>query len=112
MQAGHLRHRITIERPGYARDAAGSEYLVWESYATVWGSLVPLRGRESEGSGHILADLDTEITIRWSPRVAVIDAKWRVRHGGTTYNVGAPPVLDEQGRRSLRILCRSGVNDG
>lgn len=112
MRAGLLAHRVIIERPAPARDDAGSESIVWESYATVWARVEPLTGREGTGSVQVLADLDTEITIRWSPRVDAITAKWRVRLGSAVYNIAAPPVHVSLGEREIRLLCKSGVNDG
>lgn len=112
MRAGNLRHRITIERPAPSRDESGSESTVWEPYATVWGSIEPMTGREGDGAVQILASLDTTITIRWSPRVDAVTAKWRVRHGGVTYDVGAPPIHVATRQREVRLLCKSGINNG
>lgn len=112
MRAGTLAHRVIIERPAPSRDDAGSESIVWETYATVWASVEPMTGREGSGNVQVLADLDTIITIRWSPRVDAITAKWRVRQGSTVYNVAAPPAHVSLGEREIRLLCKSGVNDG
>lgn len=42
IQAGNLRHRITIQRETTTRDAYGSEVKTWADLATVWASLDPL----------------------------------------------------------------------
>lgn len=111
MRAGKLRHRVTIERFAPSRDDAGSEVPVWESYATVWGSVEPLEGREGSATTQILADLDTVVTIRWSPQVDSVTPKWRVRHGGVTYDI-VSVAHQKLGQREVVLACRSGVNSG
>jgi len=67
-------------------------------------------------SGQILAELDTKIVIRWSPNVAVVSAKYRLRHAEqsnpTTYNIAAPPIHVNLGQREIELMCKSGVNAG
>lgn len=42
IQAGKLRHRITIQRETVTRDEYGSEVKTWDDLATVWASVEPL----------------------------------------------------------------------
>ena len=46
MEAGNLRHKITLQRPagGDLSDPNGA--TEWEDYATTNASVLPLRGRE------------------------------------------------------------------
>lgn len=112
MRAGRLKHRLVVERPAPSRDDAGSEATIWERLGVVWAAIEPFKGREVAGDAQILADLDTKIIIRWSAQVDSITAKWRLRHGGVTYDIAAPPTHDAIGRREIHILCRSGVTNG
>lgn len=42
IQAGKLRHKITIRRETTTRDEYGSEIKTWTDLATVWASIDPL----------------------------------------------------------------------
>lgn len=119
MQAGKLRHRVFVEQPVVSRDPASGAELI--SFAPVgppvWASIEPmLRGREIESGGQILTVLDTTIVLRWSPLFDAMTAKWRIREAWgpnpTIYNIGAPPVQTNLGKREIRVLCRSGSDEG
>ncbi len=111
MRAGSLRHRVTIEQAVATQSASGAETVAWVEYGTVWASLEPLRGREGLVADQPLAEIDTKITIRWSPFLSQIVAKWRIRHQETIYDIKSPiPVNFAQ--RQIELLCRSGINNG
>lgn len=119
MRAGKLNSRLVIERPDVSRDDTGAEITAWRRVATVWALIAPIvsvRGREALLADQVHADIDVKITIRWSPRIDGMSAKWRVRFATRdnpiVYNIAAPPAQVNMGQREVVLLCRSGTNEG
>ena len=56
MQAGRLRHRITINQKVVARNDFGEEIITWTEVGTFWGSVEPLQGRELLEARQAIAD--------------------------------------------------------
>lgn len=115
MRAGRLRHRLVVEQPSVTQDDAGSEVAGFATVATVWAGIEPLKGNEFAQDGQILASVDTLIVVRWSPQLAAMSAKWRLRFpeltNPITYNV-QNVVHTNMGQRELRVMCSSGTNQG
>lgn len=116
MRAGRLRHRLVIEEPVSVRTSTGAERVEWRAFAEVWAAIEPIRGKEQEQSGQLLGDVDTKVFVRWSPKMAHVAAKWRLRHAErrmpTTYDVIGHPVHVALNQREIQFACRSGVNRG
>ncbi len=112
MNAGRLRHRIDVQQRVATQADTGELAYEWQSVANVWGAVEPLRGRESVYAGEqILGEMDTRITVRYSPATAQITAGHRLVHQGTLFNVvSVAHVRLEQ--REIEILCKSGISDG
>lgn len=110
---GDLEHRLIIEEPSDLQDSASGEIVKapWLPVATVWASIKPSRGREALISGQVLAELDTEIVVKWSPLTDRLSAKNRFRHKSDVYNIVSvvPTKLD---RSYVVFACKSGANDG
>lgn len=111
MRAGTLRHRLTVQRPESVRDATGGETITWVTVGTVWASIEPVSGRESQGVNQILAETDTRIVMRWSGLVDDLAPKWRLLHQTTAYDVQSVAHL-AIGRREVHVNARSGKTDG
>ena len=115
MRAGALKNRITFEEPVVTQGSTGQESITWTEFATVWGSVAPMRGRvggkEEMAGNQPLAELNTLITIRWSPNNDLITEKWRAVHLGVYYDIKeiAHVNLDQ---RMIELMCRSGLNNG
>lgn len=121
MRAGKLNARLIIERPNISRDDTGAEIFSddWIKVATVWAQISPIvsvRGREALVSDQVQAVIDVKITIRWSPRIDGMSAKWRARFAKRDnpiiYNVAAPPAQVNMGQREVVLLCKAGINKG
>jgi SPP1 family predicted phage head-tail adaptor len=67
MQAGPLRHRVTIETKREDRDAHGGVVEVWEPLTTVWASVSPLQGRELFLAQQVDARLSHRVILRYQP---------------------------------------------
>lgn len=119
MRAGKLNSRLVIERPEVSRDDTGAELIAWVRVGTVWASIAPIastRGREALVGDQVQAAIDTKITIRWSPQIDGMTAKWRARFetrdNPIVYNITAPPAQIDMGQREVVLLCSSGINRG
>ena len=69
MQAGKLRHRITLQQATESQDDLGQVTLSWSDYQDLWASVEPLSGREYMDAKQIQAGLTTRIIIRYWPGV-------------------------------------------
>lgn len=65
MQAGPLRHRVTIETKREERDAHGGIVEVWAPLTTVWAAVEPLQGRELFLAQQVDARLSHRVTLRY-----------------------------------------------
>ena len=77
MRAGKLRCRLEIQQAIETQGATGEMAVVWSTFATVWGSVEPLRGREFFAAKEQQAQVDTRIRIRYlagvTPKMQVLD---------------------------------------
>lgn len=113
MQAGRLRHRVAVEAKSRVQnDGEGDVTETFVPRGYLWASIEPISGRELLRADVINAELDTRITVRWSPLAAQIDATWRIRHRSIFYNVALPPMEKSLGHREIEIMCKSGLNAG
>lgn len=65
MDVGALRHRLIIQTPTQSQsDTTGFETDSWGAFATVWGSVKPMQGRERWQAMQVQPDVTHEITIR------------------------------------------------
>jgi SPP1 family predicted phage head-tail adaptor len=99
MQAGKLRHRITVEAPNEAQNEYGEPVESWAPFAEVWASREDLTGREAFLAQQVKAEVTTRFVFRY---VAGITANMRVRSDGTLYNLHS--VADPDGRRRTLVL--------
>jgi SPP1 family predicted phage head-tail adaptor len=106
--AGTLRHRVTIENLVESLDNDGIVSESWVEVATVWGEIRPMSGREFIAANAIQAGVTTKITIRM---IDGIDAKMRVRHYSTLYNIKAV-LPDATLKAYLMLMTEDGVNAG
>lgn len=87
MQAGQLRHRVTIQQKTAGVDEWGAPLPdAWVDFATVWANVRHLSGTET-----IKAGADTSV-VKASIRIRArndITAGMRVVHGTSVYDIEA-----------------------
>lgn len=108
MNAGALRHRVSIDELVVTQDSDGATEETWVEVCEVWAAINPMSGREFVASAAMQDRVDTRITIRWRTGIA---PEMRVQHAGTIYNIRAV-LPDPTLRRHLTLVCESGVNNG
>ena len=101
MRAGKLRRRLIIQQATETQGATGEMATVWATFATVWGSVEPLRGREFWAAKEMQAEVSTRIRIRY---LAGVTPKMQVMDGARTYLINA--VIDPEMRHiQLDLMC-------
>ncbi len=103
MQAGKLRHRLTIEKTTHVVNAFGEQESTWKTFAEVWGQNRPLTGSERFIAAQTHAAEDAVFHIRY---LEGLSPKMRVICKGLYYDITSINDLEERGRE-LVIYARS-----
>lgn len=115
LDAGKLRHRLTIQRleniedsSGEVQDSNGDLIQEWVNVATVWGAIEPLSGREFIAAQAEQSKVVARITIRYRND---IDASMRIFHAykDTYYNIEGILADKESGLEYLTLPVSEGV---
>ncbi|MFS6936252.1 phage head closure protein [Klebsiella oxytoca] len=110
MQAGRLRHRVTIQNFTTSRTPSGQPVEKWEDGKTIWAEVKGISGRELLAAGVEHADATIRVWVRFRSDISAT-SRLKVRTGpfkGAVLNVTGPPVPDIKGTR-LEILCKQGT---
>lgn len=108
MQAGKLRHRVTIQQKTTTQDPEGMTTETWTNVATVWAAVEPLKGREYFQAQAVNAEVTTRVRIRY--RAGIIPTM-RVLFGARKFDILA--VIDQEERhQELQLMCREVVAGG
>jgi len=105
MEAGKLRHRVTIQSKTVVQDAYGEETITWGTFATVWANVEPLRGREFLEGRQVMAEVSTRITMRY---YAGVKPEMRAVYGSITYDILAV-IHVESREREMQLMCQEIV---
>lgn len=106
IDAGRLRHRVTIQYPADARDSFGAPEIDWETFAVVWAAIEPLSAREFVSAQAEQSKVVGRITIR---KLAGIDADMRIEHNGEIYNIEGILTDKDSGLEYITIPVSKGV---
>lgn len=110
MQAGRLRHRISLQSQVETRDTeTGAVIVQWVEFAKAWAAIEPLSAREFVASQAIQSEVVARITIRYR---GDITAKDRIAHNGRIYNIEGVLADKDSGLEYLTLPCSEGVNEG
>ncbi|CAI2037011.1 Bacteriophage head-tail adaptor [Serratia fonticola] len=110
VQAGRLRHRVTIQNFVTVELPSGQEIEEWREGKTVWAEVMGISGRELVASGAEKAEATVRVWMRYrtdvtaASRLLCLTGPFR----GSMLEITGPPIPDTKGRR-LEILCKSGV---
>lgn len=106
MQAGRLRHRVTIEYPLKIQNESGEVIVdTWRELATVWAAVEPIAGREYLTASEIRAGVTTRIRMRYRDDIT---PEMRATHDGVIYSIDAVIPINLLGRE-LHLMCSSGI---
>lgn len=111
MQAGKLRHRVTIQRPVETKGPFGEVVTTWETvWANVAAAIENLRGNKFFAAQQINPNVTTEITVRYREGVTndmrVIHERPARSGEYDAYGIeGISPDLTL--RRELKLSCKN-----
>lgn len=103
MQAGKLRHLVTIE---YQRSDQGETGEVhadpkWYRFKIVNAAVVPLTGRELFNAEQVQPDVNTRVEMRY---LEGLTSAMRVNYDGRILNIASVIDLEER-HREMHLMC-------
>ncbi len=85
MEAGKLRHRVTLQSLVPTQDpVTGIVANSWSEFASVWASVEPLSAREFLQASALSSQVVARIRMRY---LAGVMPSMRILHGARTYNI-------------------------
>lgn len=101
MRGGKLRRLLEIQKAIETQGATGEMSVTWTTFATIHGSVEPIRGREFWAAKEIQTQVTTRIRIRYldgvTPKMQVVD-------GTKLYWINT--VIDPEMRHiELQLMC-------
>lgn len=109
LDAGKLRHRVTIQRPAQSRDSSGDVRVSWLDVATVWAAVEPLSVREFIAGQSMQSQVTARITVRYRDGLS---ADMRILFRDRIYNPQGWLSDPDSGLEYLTAPCTEGTNDG
>ena len=107
MEAGKLRHRVTIQVATVTQDAFGAPSYSWATFlASVPMALEPLNGREMVTAGAQYPQVSTQGTMRWA--TGILPTMRVLSDDSETYAIRAV-LPDATGRKSIVLMLEKGV---
>lgn len=105
MNAGSMRHRITIEKPIISQSATGEVTTTWLVIGTVFAGVCPLTGREAIQADQAVSESVIRVRFRY---VGGLTTQCRLIHKGRVLEI---TNLVNVGERSAEyeVLCREAV---
>ena len=110
MQAGKLRHMVTLQEPVKEQNPiTGAVINTWRDVATIWAEVAALSAREFIAAQASQGEVTTRITVRYREDVT---RKYRILFRGRVYNIEGALPDPRSGREYLTLPCSAGANDG
>lgn len=103
MQAGKLRHRVTIQRFTDDVNDAGESFQEWVDWKTRWANVEPQNSREYFQGDQVQSQTTHRVTIR---QLDMVHPKYRLVFKGRYLNVESVIVPDERSKTETVLLCR------
>lgn len=94
VDAGELRHRVTLQTAATAADAGGGGSVTWSNTATVWAMVEPLSAREQFHADQLRSPISHRIIMRYRSDVTVT-AAMRISFSSRLFNIRGVRKLDE-----------------
>lgn len=102
MQAGRLRHRVTIQNAVEARNAYGEAIKTWSTVATVYASVEPIRGREMFDAEQVQSEVTHRVRLRYRPGLT---SQMRLLFNGRMFEIQTVINVNER-NREVQLMCK------
>lgn len=110
LEAGKLRHRITILEPDQEQDSdTGEMETTWTELVTVWASWEPLSTKDFIAASTIQNQISVRAVIRYRSDVT---AGMRVQFRSKNYEIVGPPLTDKDSGIEYVTLMLAEVLNG
>jgi SPP1 family predicted phage head-tail adaptor len=104
MQAGKLRHKVTLKTSAYSQNEYGEPSETWTSSTTLWARIEPLRGRELLLAQQVTPEASFRVTTRYDSS-NTIDPAYRLYHGSRVLEVVSIQNPEEK-NEFVELLCK------
>lgn len=102
MNAGELRHKITIQKLENSQDSFGQPVENWPDVVTVWASVNPIVGKEFFAAETVNSEVTHRIRMRYK---SGITPSMRVKFKDRFFSIKS--VINYQERNiELQLMCR------
>ena len=105
MEAGQLRHKLTLQRSSKTTAVGGKRTTTWTDVAEMYASIKPLEGTELQAAQATNAKASHEIVTRYR---AGVTPKHRFAFGSRTFNIKSVLNVDERSA-TLKMVCGEDV---
>ena len=105
MDAGKLKHRISIERDTTGNDASGGITHTWTPFAAVWGWIEPLTAHRLFQAMQANADTTGIIHIRYLPGIL---PEMRVKYGARVLRIVS--IIADENKVETQILYKEQLD--
>ena len=106
MQSGRLRHRVIIQIPARTKNAFDEWTESWQTWATVWASIEPLRGKRYFDAKQANSEVEGIIRIRYRDGIL---PTMRVMYGSRIFRIISIIHPKEQ-RQELNIFYKESLD--
>lgn len=103
MNAGTLKHRVTLQQETKVTDEGGGSTITWANVADVWASVEPLSGRELFAAQQVRGTLTHKIIMRYRPDISV-NSKMRAVFNGRIFNI-TTVINSKESNDQLQLLA-------
>ena len=112
MQAGQMRHRISIKVNTPTRDDFNDEVESWSTFVDTWAAIYPAGGREYRDAGQEQADVTHRVEIRHYPGITPTMEIEFDDAGGATRRLKIVSVNDVNERIIKTVmLCNEEIDE-
>jgi SPP1 family predicted phage head-tail adaptor len=103
MEAGSLRHRITIQQRTDTQDSYGEPIPAWTTFATVWAAVEPQSGQEATiaMSQQQEARLRVRVRVRYRTGISTL---MRIAWQGRLFQIEGMAEV-KSNRREIHLIC-------
>jgi SPP1 family predicted phage head-tail adaptor len=112
VNAGQLRHRITIQRFISEKDELGQESESdgeWVNFKSVWADIKTMQGREYFAAAAVQAENTTRFIMRYTDDIT---SDMRIVYKGRVFEIAQPPINDDELFKTLTIITKEGGHNG
>lgn len=105
MQAGKLKHRITIQKPINTQNpVTGKLIQTWENVKTIYAEVTDLSTRDVIAAKAANSTLQARAKVRFNGTTKQINSTMRVLFDGYYYKIDGNPMHDQDSRREYLTI--------